>query len=56
MHELACVSGIAAAYRLGADYIQFEKFAADFFAKYLLLSHGLWYSREEHRRAHRKES
>lgn len=50
MHELACVSGIAAAYRLGAEYREFDGFATDFFAKYLMLSHGVWYSREERRR------
>jgi len=50
MHELACVSGIAAAYRLGAEYREFDGFATDFFAKYLMLSHGVWYSREEKRR------
>lgn len=43
MHELACVSGIAAAYRLGAKYVAFDDFAEDFFAKYLLLSHGVRY-------------
>ncbi|CZR59988.1 probable flavin-containing amine oxidasedehydrogenase [Phialocephala subalpina] len=31
MHELACVSGVAAAYRLGADYAKFDDFAEDFF-------------------------
>lgn len=50
MHELACVSGIAAAYRLGAEYRKFDDFAQDFFAKYLALSHGVFYSREEKRR------
>ena len=50
MHEVACVSGIAAAYRLGAAYTKFDDFAQDFFAKYLLLSHGLSFSREERRR------
>lgn len=50
MHELACVSGIAAAYCLGADYVKFDDFAQDFFAKYLLLSHGKVFSREERRR------
>lgn len=50
MHELACVSGIAAAYHLGADYIEFDAFAEDFFSKYLLLSHGMRYSWEERRR------
>lgn len=43
MHELACVSGIAAAYRLGADYEKFDDFAEDFFKKYLLISHGVIY-------------
>ncbi|KAH6893585.1 hypothetical protein B0T10DRAFT_399627 [Thelonectria olida] len=50
MHELACVSGIAAAYHLGADYVKFDDFAEDFFSKYLALSHGMIYSREEKRR------
>lgn len=43
MHEVACVSGIAAAYRLGATYDAFDKFAEDFFAKYLFLTHGVRY-------------
>ncbi|MCJ1439819.1 MAG: hypothetical protein MMC23_000300 [Stictis urceolatum] len=43
MHELACVSGIAAAYRLGAEYVAFDDFAEDFFKKYLLISHGVFY-------------
>lgn len=50
MHELACVSGIAAAYRLGAEYVKFDDFAEDFFSKYLLLSHGIRYGGEEKRR------
>lgn len=50
MHELACVSGIASAYRLGADYAKFDDFAEDFFSKYLLASHGMRYSKEEARR------
>ena len=43
MHELACVSGIAAAYRMGADYEKFDDFAETFFSNYLLLSHGVRY-------------
>ena len=43
MHELACVSGIAAAYRLGAEYVKFDDFAETFFSNYLLLSHGVRY-------------
>lgn len=54
MHELACVSGIAAAYRLGADYQKFDDFAENFFSKYLALSHGVLYSWEEKRRKARK--
>lgn len=50
MHEVACVSGIAAAYRLGADYAKFDDFAQSLFSKYLLLSHGVIYSREEKKR------
>jgi len=50
MHELACVSGIAAAYHLGADYVKFDDFAQDFFSKYLLLSHGMSFSRQEKKR------
>ncbi|KAK5997402.1 hypothetical protein PT974_02758 [Cladobotryum mycophilum] len=38
------------AYRLGADYAKFDDFAQDFFAKYLLLSHGMIFSREERKR------
>lgn len=49
MHELACVSGIAAAYHIGVDYIKLDGFAQDFFSKYLTLSHGMIYSREEKR-------
>lgn len=33
MHEMACISGIAAAYRLGAPYEAFDDFAEDCFAK-----------------------
>ena len=43
MHELACVSGIAAAYRMGAAYEKFDDFAEQFFSNYLLLSHGTRY-------------
>lgn len=54
MHELACVSGIAAAYRLGADYAKFDDFAEDFFSKYLLLSHGTRFGAEEKRRKYKQ--
>jgi hypothetical protein len=47
MHELACVNGIAAAYRLGVEYVKFDDFAEDFLSKYLLDSHGVRYGREE---------
>jgi hypothetical protein len=55
MHELACVSGIAAAYRLGADYVKFDDFAEDFFSKYLLVSHGVRYGAEQKRRTQKKQ-
>ena len=45
MHEMALVSGIAAAYRLGAEYQKFDDFAEDLFSKYLLVSHGVRYKR-----------
>jgi len=44
MHEMACVSGIAAAWRLGAEYRRFDDFAEDLFKKYLLISHGKIYT------------
>jgi hypothetical protein len=43
MHELACVSGIATAYRLGADYVRFDDLAETSFSNYVLLSHGVRY-------------
>jgi hypothetical protein len=51
MHELACVSGIAAAYRLGAEYVKFDDFVEDFFSKYLLVSHGVRYRAEQKKRS-----
>lgn len=50
MHEMACVSGIAAAYRLGAEYKKFDDFAEELFSKYLLISHGIIYKRQEKKR------
>lgn len=55
MHELACVSGIAAAYRLGAEYKKFDDFAEDFFSKYLFISHGLRYGAEEKKRKQKRK-
>ncbi|KAI4188740.1 MAG: hypothetical protein L6R41_001930 [Letrouitia leprolyta] len=43
MHEMACVSGIAAAVRLGAEYVVFDDFAEDLLKKYMLISHGVRY-------------
>lgn len=54
MHELACVCGIAAAYRLGADYVKFDDFAEEFFSEYLLISHGMRYSSQQKKRESRK--
>ncbi|KAL8907860.1 MAG: hypothetical protein Q9171_005685, partial [Xanthocarpia ochracea] len=45
MHEMACVSGIAAATRLGAEYEVFDEVAEDLVKKYLLISHGVLYKR-----------
>ncbi|KAH6603417.1 fad dependent oxidoreductase [Trichoderma cornu-damae] len=56
MHEVACISGIAAAYRLGAEYVKFDDFAQDFFVKYLLVSHGKLFSKEEKKRARKKSA
>ncbi|KAJ5919390.1 hypothetical protein N7466_010333 [Penicillium verhagenii] len=47
MHEIACISGIAAAHQLGAPYEPFDDFAEDFFAKYLLVCHGTRYKRSK---------
>jgi hypothetical protein len=46
MHELAVVSGIAVACRLGAKYpfpVEEEKFGFSFFKSYMLLNHGVRY-------------
>ncbi|KAL8947506.1 MAG: hypothetical protein Q9222_006225 [Ikaeria aurantiellina] len=43
MHEMACVSGIAAAVRLGAEYEVFDELGEDLIRKYLLISHGVRY-------------
>ncbi|KAJ5662978.1 hypothetical protein N7507_003709 [Penicillium longicatenatum] len=45
MHEIACISGIAAAHQLGAAYEPFDDFAEDFFGKYLLVCHGTRYKK-----------
>ena len=37
------MSGIAAAYRLGAEYEVFDDVAEDLLKKYLLISHGVFY-------------
>ncbi|OQE36199.1 hypothetical protein PENCOP_c012G07595 [Penicillium coprophilum] len=47
MHEIACISGIAAAYQLGAEYEPFDDFAEDFFAKYLLVCHATRYKKDK---------
>ncbi|PGH04723.1 hypothetical protein AJ79_07002 [Helicocarpus griseus UAMH5409] len=41
IHEVACISGIAAAYRLGADYQNFDDLAEANLAKYLTNAHGI---------------
>ncbi|OJJ45093.1 hypothetical protein ASPZODRAFT_134521 [Penicilliopsis zonata CBS 506.65] len=51
MHEIACISGIAAAHRLGATYEPFDDLAEDLFAKYLLVCHGV-----RHKKQSKKQS
>lgn len=51
-HELAVISGMAAAYRLGAEYpeeLEGDSFALLCFRLYLLLSHATWYKKGAHR-------
>ena len=51
-HELAVISGMAAAYRLGAEYpeeLEGDSFALLCFRLYLLLSHATWYRKGSHR-------
>ena len=54
MHnELASISGLAAAYRLGADYpedLLNDGFALLCFRLFLLLSHGKWFSTKKQNR------
>ncbi|PNS20041.1 hypothetical protein CAC42_1488 [Sphaceloma murrayae] len=48
-HEVACISGIAAAVDLGADYpedLEQDKFALLAFRLYYLLVYGKWYKRK----------
>jgi len=50
-HEVAIISGMAAAYRLGAAYpkdLEEDSFALLCFRLYLLLSHGTWYRKGSH--------
>lgn len=51
-HELAIISGMAAAYAVGAEYpkeLEEDKFALLCFRLYLLLSHGKWYKKGKNR-------
>ena len=51
-HECASLSGMAAAYRLGASYpkaLEEDAFALLCFRLYLLLSHGIWYKKGNNR-------
>lgn len=50
------MSGIAAAYRLGAEYVKFDDFAEEFFSNYMLVSHGFRYKAEERRRKEERKS
>ncbi|GAA5918300.1 hypothetical protein JCM1841_002157 [Sporobolomyces salmonicolor] len=52
-HELAIISGLAAAYSLGAEYppeLEEDAFALLCFRLYLLLQHGRWYRKGSHRK------
>jgi hypothetical protein len=51
MHELMRVSGIAAAYRLGADYVKFDDFAEHFFSSYMQFSYEVRYGAEQKRKS-----
>ena len=46
MHEMACVSGIACAWRCGAEYEVFDDFAEDLFQKYCLINFGKYYKKK----------
>ncbi|BGP44415.1 hypothetical protein JCM10450v2_000228 [Rhodotorula kratochvilovae] len=51
-HELAVISGMAAAYALGASYpeeLEDDDFALLCFRLYLLLDHKMWYRKGSHR-------
>jgi predicted NAD/FAD-binding protein len=51
-HELAIISGLAAAHTLGAGYpreLEEDGFALLCFRLYLLLSHAKWYRKGENR-------
>jgi predicted NAD/FAD-binding protein len=51
-HELALISGLAAAHTLGAPYpkaLEEDSFALLCFRLYLLLSHGTWYRKGKNR-------
>lgn len=51
-HEVAIVSGLAAAYRLGASYpedLEADGFAYTAFKAYTFLTHGRWHKKGENR-------
>lgn len=57
-HELAVISGMAAAYAMGASYpedLEKDDFAVLCFRLYLLLDHRKWFSRKENQRRLRAE-
>ena len=43
LYELSCISGIAVAYRLGAEYEKFDDIAEKSFVKFLHIFHGARY-------------
>jgi len=57
-HEVAVISGMAAAYSIGASYpkdLEDDAFALLCFRCYLLLIHGKWYSKGGHRDSSKKK-
>ena len=53
-HEVAAISGLAAAYRLGANYpedLENNSFARLCFRLYLLISHGKWFSTSKQKKS-----
>ena len=46
-YEFACISGVAAAYRLGVPYEGFDEIAQEVFSAYLYECHGIRYKNQK---------